>query len=349
MSVAMRWFLTCLTAWTALAVLLTVWDVVAVLYEGHRPAWGDFGVTLVQMYTLGSFTPAFILIARAFPPSRRPTALTLLVYFTVIVAVCLVAEPLLILISNEFLGKRYTFKDALEGALFDFLIYTFALTIVLAVNQVQVTNDRTARALRLEGDLTKLRLESLQRQLHPHFVFNSLNAVGAIMQSDVNAAEEMLAALAALLRVATERSDRQLVPLGEELSLLDHFVLIMKMRYGERLAVRISAEPKTLEVSVPTFTLQPLVENAIVHGLEKTGGKIQVDVSCRLRDDTLQIDVADDGATPNVLALREGIGIGNTRARLAELYRGRATLSIAPREVVGTQLTLLIPALGTSQ
>ena len=156
----------------------------------------------------------------------------------------------------------------------------------------------------------------------------------------------MLAALAALLRTATDASARQMVPLREELNLLDRYILIMKLRYGERLVVNISTEPKTLTIPVPAFTLQPLVENAIVHGLDKTGGVIHVDLTCRVDGETLRIELADDGSTLDLVELREGVGIGNTRARLAELYGTGADLTIAPREKLGTQLTLAIPAAG---
>jgi LytS/YehU family sensor histidine kinase len=166
------------------------------------------------------------------------------------------------------------------------------------------------------------------------------------MQTDVTAAEEMLAALAALLRTATDASARQIVPLRDELNLLDRYILIMKLRYGERLVVNISTEPKTLGILVPAFTLQPLVENAIVHGLDKTGGVIHVDLTCRIDGETLRIELADDGTTLDLVELREGVGIGNTRARLAELYGTGADLTIAPREKLGTQLTLAIPAAG---
>jgi LytS/YehU family sensor histidine kinase len=216
-------------------------------------------------------------------------------------------------------------------------------TIIVAVTQVRLANERLTRALRLEADLTKLRVEALQRQLHPHFIFNTLNAVGAIMQTDVAVAEEMIAALAALLRTATDRSNRPMVPLREELNLLDRYAFIMKLRYGERLNVSISAEPRALEILVPTFTLQPLVENAIVHGLDKTASGITIEVSCRLENDKLCIDVTDNGAAPDMLTFQEGVGIGNTRARLAELYGQGAGLSIAAREAPGTRLTLSIP------
>jgi LytS/YehU family sensor histidine kinase len=134
-----------------------------------------------------------------------------------------------------------------------------------------------------------------------------------------------------------------MVPLREELKLLDHYAFIMKLRYGERLVVRISAEPRTLEVSLPMFTFQPLVENAIVHGLEKTTAGTTVEVSCRIESEVLVVEIEDDGAAPDMTTLQEGVGIGNTRARLADIYRKGASLSIAPGRLGGMRFALAIP------
>jgi sensor histidine kinase YesM len=347
MAAAKGWFVVSFAAWTAFAVLITVWTSIEALYAGrHVALLSNFAGTLGEQYALGLLTPALIYVAHVFPPTRRPVALVLGAYVASLVGVCIVGLPLLAFVGNTFLGRHFTLQMTLEEGIFTFLVYAVVLTIVVAVTQVRVANERTARALRLEADLTTLRVEALQRQLHPHFIFNTLNAIGAIMQANVPAAEEMIAALADLLRTATDKSNRPMVPLREELSLLDRYALIMKMRYGDRLTVQIVSEPKTLEVPVPTFTLQPLVENAIVHGLEKTTAAVTIEVCCRLESGQLCIDVTDDGSAPDMLTFKEGVGIGNTRARLAELYGEQARLSIAPRESLGTRLTLAIPATG---
>lgn len=344
MRAAKGWFIISLAAWTAFAVLIRAWVVVERLYEGLPPApASDYALQFVEMYSLGLLTPVLIYIAHVFPPSRRPTILTMAVYVAALTAVSVAGVPLMVFLANTFVNAQFTIKTALGEAVFTFLAYTVVFTLILAISQMRLANDRLARALRLEADLTRLRVEALQRQLHPHFIFNTLNAIGAIMQTDVAVAEEMISALAALLRTATDRSNRPLVPLREELSLLDRYAFIMKLRYGSRLNVSISAEPRALEILVPAFTLQPLAENAIVHGLEKSAAAITIDVSCRLEGDKLCIDVNDDGAAPDMLTFQEGVGIGNTRARLAELYGQNARLSIAPRETLGTCLSLAIP------
>jgi sensor histidine kinase YesM len=348
MASAKGWFFVSLAAWTAFAVLITVWVSVESLYTGrHVALFSNFVGTLAEQYALGLLTPVLIYIAHVFPPTRRPAAMVIAIYIASLIGVCIVGVPLLALAGN-LAGRHFTVQMALQEGLFTFLVYAVALTIMVTISQVREANERAARAMRLQADVTRLRVEALQRQLHPHFIFNTLNAIGAIMQTDVGAAEEMIAALAALLRTATDKSNRPMVPLREELMLLDRYAFIMKMRYGDRLKVSISTEPRALEILVPTFTLQPLVENAIVHGLEKTSAGITIEVTCRIDDNQLWINVSDNGATADLLTLQEGVGIGNTRARLAELYGARAQLSIAPRESLGTQLTLAIPTAGAA-
>lgn len=344
MRAAKGWFILSIAAWTAFAVLIRAWVNVERLYDGRPPApASDYALQFAEMYSLGLLTPVLIYVAQVFPPSRRPTILTLSVYIASLIGVCAVGLPLLVFVANTFLNAQFTVKAALGEGVFTFLTYSVVFAIILAVSQMRLANERLARAMRLEADLSRLRVEALQRQLHPHFIFNTLNAIGAIMQTDVVVAEEMISALAALLRTATDTSNRPLVPLREELTVLDRYAFIMKLRYGNRLSVSISAEPQALEILVPAFTLQPLVENAIVHGLDKSAAGITIEVLCRLDDDKLCIEVNDDGAAPDMLTLQEGVGIGNTRARLIELYGHAAQLSIAPRASLGTCLRLAIP------
>lgn len=340
----LRWVVVFVAAWTAFPVLIQLWVDLTALYEGRHPAFlSNFAASLGQMYTLGLLSPVFIYVAHAFPPTRRPLILTLGVYLASLIGVWAVGLPLFAFVSNQFLGRHFTLDTTLQEGLFTLLVYAVVLTIVVAITQVQIANERAASALRLQADLSRLRVEALQRQLHPHFIFNTLNAVSAMMHTDVDTAEEMIAALADLLRAATGKSNSPVVPLREELHLLDRYALIMKLRYGERLVVHVSAEPRALEASFPTFTLQPLVENAIVHGLEKTSAGIRVDVSCRLHSDKLLVEINDDGAAPDTVTMQEGVGIGNTRARLAELYGDRANFSIVPRDSRGMCFTLTIP------
>jgi sensor histidine kinase YesM len=180
-------------------VLIQLWVDLAAVSAGHQPeiVSGLVG-SLVQMYACGLLTPALIYVVHRFPATGRPLAATLGVYVATVIGVTVVGLPLLAFVSNQFLDRHFTLKTTLQEGVFTCLVYAVVLTIIVAVTQVQIANERLARALRLEADLSRVRVEALQRQLHPHFIFNTLNAVSAIMHTDVDAAEEMIAALADL-------------------------------------------------------------------------------------------------------------------------------------------------------
>ena len=182
---------------------------------------------------------------------------------------------------------------------------------------------RALRAAHLERQLAATRLQLLQQQLHPHFLFNALNAISALMHRDVHAADRMLVRLSDLLRMTLEHLDRRQVPLEVELDALSRYVEIEQTRFGDRLAVRFEVHPETLRAFVPSLVLQPLVENAVKHGVARKAGRGQIDVTARREGDKLRLEVRDDGvglSEDSLTALQKGIGVSTTRARLQQLF-----------------------------
>lgn len=195
--------------------------------------------------------------------------------------------------------------------------------------------DREVAASRLEAQLAGARLELLRAQLHPHFLFNTLHAISELMHEDVERADLMLTHLSELLRLALENAGAHEVPLREELDFLHRYLEIQQMRFQDRLSVRVEAEPEALDACVPYLILQPLVENAIRHGVatREAPGRVEVRATRRAPGPedpafpngaahVLRLEVRDDG--PGLPAggagLREGLGLTNTRVRLRELY-----------------------------
>jgi two-component system LytT family sensor kinase len=204
------------------------------------------------------------------------------------------------------------------------------------------SQERERRSLGLAASLAKARLEALKMQLQPHFLFNSLNAIAELVHRDPAAAEEMLIALSDLLRLTLSTSGEQELPLARELELVERYLAIEHVRYGDRLRFERDVAPGTEAALVPTFLLQPLVENAVRHGLEPRGEAGNLRISTRREGEQLRLTVADNGVgLPGGRVPREGVGLSNTRARLRELYGDAGTFEL--RSDRGVTVEIAIP------
>lgn len=204
---------------------------------------------------------------------------------------------------------------------------------------------RALAASRLETRLVEAQLQTLQRQIQPHFLFNTLNTVSALMHRDVEAADAMLARLGTLLRQAIETVDVQEVALADELDFLRQYVAIEQARFQDRLTVSFEIEPGTEDCPVPNFLLQPLVENSIRHGIGPRTGPGHVLVRAFRAGDTLRLEVRDDGVgvdASRLSDLEHGVGLSNTRSRLGHLYgeRHRFTVTSPPRGGLTVQIDI---------
>ena len=199
------------------------------------------------------------------------------------------------------------------------------LLVIVAVSHAfdyyRKYQEREVRALELEKRLAQAKLQALQMQLNPHFLFNTLHSISSLMHKDVEAADTMITRLGDLLRAALAGAETQEVPLREELTLLELYLAVEQVRFGSRLSVKIDVAPDALEAQVPNLILQPLVENAIRHGIEPRARPGRIELRARRENGALSVVVSDDGAGLSGNAqIKEGIGLSNTRARLRELY-----------------------------
>jgi signal transduction histidine kinase len=204
-----------------------------------------------------------------------------------------------------------------------------------------------AQAARLELGLAEARVQALRTELNPHFFFNALNAVsGLVRRGENDQAVQMLARLGELLRLTLDRDLAPEIPLGSELALLDRYLDIERVRFGDRLTVDIGMDPPAEDAQVPALILQPLVENAIRHGITKCPGPGRIQILARRVGATLELSVRDTGeglAARDLTMRREGIGLSNTRARLAAMYGDAAILRLENAPGGGALITLVIP------
>lgn len=212
--------------------------------------------------------------------------------------------------------------------------------------------EREVRQARLEARLSEARLAALQGQLQPHFLFNTLNTISSVLYDDPRRADDLIARLSDLLRASLDAPHRPEVSLEEELAILRGYVDLVTTRFEDRLTVTVDVDPAARGASVPVFLVQPLVENAVLHGVGPRAGPGSVAVTVAREGDDLRIDVADDG--PGITgdpeaAVGRGIGLANTRERLAHLHGDRAALTLANEAGGGLRVTVRLPCRRASE
>jgi two-component system LytT family sensor kinase len=205
----------------------------------------------------------------------------------------------------------------------DLFTYGVIATVWYAIDYYRKVREHQGAATELEKSLVLARLQALRTQLQPHFLFNTLNSISALNHEDPKAANRMIARLSELLRLSLESDGAQEIPLRQELDFLQGYLDIQHIRFGERLTVRVEAESNTLDALVPNLLLQPLVENAICHGIAPFSKPGEVRISARRDQQTLHLKITDSGpgiASEKIAELGRGVGLANTRDRLQQLY-----------------------------
>jgi sensor histidine kinase YesM len=231
----------------------------------------------------------------------------------------------------------------------DILIYLVTMSANVAFAHFRQAQERERRAIELEARLAQARLQALRMQINPHFLFNTLNAISTLVHTNPAVADDMITDLGELFRGSMESSDEQEVPLARELELLGRYLAIEQRRFGQRLEVTQNVAPEILSALVPTLILQPLVENAIRHGIEPQKKIGKVAVQCRRDGGKIVLSVSDNGTKPVDFSLltnnspRRGIGLANTRARLQQLYGKQSSLSLGQAEPIGWIVEIALP------
>jgi two-component system, LytTR family, sensor kinase len=229
----------------------------------------------------------------------------------------------------------------------DMLTYWLLVGLRHAVEYYRKFKDREMKAIQLEARLAEAQLQMLKMQLQPHFLFNTLHAISALVHKDAEAADRMITRLAEFLRITLDSVGVQEIELRGELESLDKYLQIEQVRFGERLTVVLSIEPQTLNLLVPNLILQPLVENAVRHSIAPRAAGGRIEIRARRQGNNLVIDVGDDGTGRENTIFREGVGLTNTRARMHQLYGADQTVDIGSGPSAGFQVTLCLPARAT--
>jgi LytS/YehU family sensor histidine kinase len=229
----------------------------------------------------------------------------------------------------------------------ELIVYGMILGVGYAFSYYRRFRERELRTTQLESQLAQAELQALRMQLQPHFLFNTLNGIAGLVRDQKNrAAVSMIAGLSDLLRHTLQNAGKQEVPLREELEFLELYLDIQQMRFPDRLKVQMQIAPEALDAQVPNLMLQPLVENAIRHGIAERAAAGTVGVSARRENGQLELKVYDDGPGLQPKQRPEesaGIGLSNTRARLEQLYGERYRFDVQNRAEGGVEAIIRIP------
>ncbi|HKQ36568.1 MAG TPA: histidine kinase [Verrucomicrobiae bacterium] len=349
--------------WIRWLLGFVIWTLIGLAFAGQlylvQAKLGDpvtwqfaIGRKLADWYVFAILSIPIWWLARHFPIERARWHRTLLVHIAgaSLFSLCwMVFRAGLEHLQSRWGPQPVSFETAFTQALvatfvWNALIYWALVSLAHALGYYLKYQERTVRAAELEKRLTEARLQALQMQLNPHFLFNTLHAISSLMHQNVEAADRMLARLSDLLRYALESTDSQEVPLRKELDFLTRYLEIEQTRFGERLKVRLQIEPAAMDVNVPNLVLQPLVENAIKHGIEPHARPGVVELRARRENGMLHLEVEDNGeglrsAKPSGF----GVGLSNTRARLEQLYGEHHRLEMVNGPSGGLLVRLSIP------
>jgi two-component system, LytTR family, sensor kinase len=337
--------------WTALGLVFALPSIAA---GGNW--WPRLLSSFAQWWSWGLVAPLIVWADRRLPLSDRQLPPRILVHAILSVPVT-VAYMYLLAAVTALVGvgpwraafDPQTLVNALRGMfLWSWLVYWLILGAWQAHQYYERYLSSELRMERLERRFTEARLNALRMQLDPHFLFNALNTISAQVERDPRMARTMIERLGDLLRRSLDLRDKEEIPLAEELAFLDHYLAIQRIRFGNRLKIDIDVDPAVRYTPVPCLLLQPLVENAIRHGLSPraSGGTIAVSV-CAI-DRLLQICVVDDGVgLPAGWSLESspGIGLSLTRDRILGLYPGVGRLVVRSRAEGGTEASVTLPLL----
>lgn len=329
--------------WTFLAILSSVNWLLDPRGPGFRPIdpTGPVAIAFIESWTWAALTPLIFRLSTNL--SLRRAVLLVLVGIVIAVVVYLVLS-----FAREVLfapPRRRPYRGLIEVGRLRFvpqLLFYFAIAAAGFAREYFLRDrEREQHAVQLQAQLAEARLDALRMQINPHFLFNTLHAVSAMVDRDPAGVRKMIARLSELLRITTDTSAADEVPLRQELQFLERYIEIMEVRFRGRLRVERNVDPSTLDAFVPNLILQPIVENALEHGASRATGEGVVRIASRRDGDHLVITVRDNG--PGVSGSREGIGLGNTRARLAHLYGDRAGVTLNSAEDGGALAELSLP------
>ena len=314
-------------SWSLFAAFMALQEHYTAQVMGKPMTWAyTFRAEFTYAYLWALLTPCVLWLAKRFPVDQRNWYRAAPLHATACVLIVAVQKSAYVLLVPAYSPHWQVhdlaswLRSVVVSLDYGVLLYGIVLLIHYAVEYYARYQEGRIKGSQLETRLAQAQLNALKMQLHPHFLFNTLHSISTLVNEDPEAAEAMIARLSELLRISLENTGAQEVPLSQELEFVERYLEIEQIRFEDRLRISFDIDPQTLDARVPNLILQPLVENAIRHGIaHNAGGKVEVRSS--LAGGKLLLQVLDDGvglASPGLR--RPGLGLSNTRARLEAIY-----------------------------
>ena len=336
-----------LGSWTALALLFGVQiQLINTRVLGGSGSWSEaLAWSFSYWYAWAALAPLVVWLSRLLLREGTAFLVSLQLHLPACVLLSFAHLAVLVVVTRaSHIGVEPLRAVYAVHMQWNLLIYWVLVGATHALHYYDRFRERELRATQLEAELAQSQLHRLKMQLQPHFLFNALNAISTLIETDPEAADRMLSQLASLLRESLRADAPHEVSLREELSFLDRYLEIEKTRFADRLSVSFEIDPDILDARVPNLLLQPLVENAIRHGIARRAGAGRVGVRAWRENGSLRLEVKDDGpGLPDAAKECSGIGLGNTRARLERLHGNDYRLELSNSPEGGALASVRLP------
>jgi len=346
----LRWKTVVIT-WIAFGLYMEIQGFMSSLDSGLRPAWSDVLVSeLLYALLWIPLTPLVVwLVGRfKFEPPHGAAHLALHIAASLVLSLAHRVALLFALAVYEHVAHgsplALDFSSLVVYVDYGVLLYWMIWLISVSVAYAERLKEREVRAAEMETRLARAQLHALQSQIQPHFLFNTLNAISALVTKDPQGARRTITLLSGLMRETLALGTLQEVPLSRELALTRQYLEIERQRFGDRLTVTVDVDPSVENALVPSLILQPLLENAFKHGLSQRRGRVGISIAAGCANGTLKLAVRNDGTGLRMdPGQPPGIGLQNTRSRLQRLYGDRAGFEMSEDEMGQVRVEVTLP------
>ena len=349
---SLKQFLFWLVVWTIIGIVLAQTEIANAKHSGFTGSdWQPWSWAFTAVYAYALVTPIIIYFCYLWSFDKgqiiRTSTKLLLLYLPITLAFITLMLGLRYLVYWLMLGEAFPHDEILSVYIYEFpKSFSFYFAVIFAaytkIYQLKAQQEQI-NAAKLHGELLDARLEVLQHQLQPHFLFNTLNLISSTMYQNVDKADSIITRLADLLRYSLATQQKPFVTLQQELDAMKSYLEIAQLRFGERISTELQISPEAQSVMIPVMLLQPLLENAVKYGIEPSDNGGSILLCANIGDNNIVISIVNSLHQQSIYSSSFGIGLENTKKRLKYLYQDKASLSLSKIAEDKIELVIILP------